>query len=107
MQGVRRIVKYGERIPYLPGGFIEELIKCFPEDIKEMDDPEIKPGQEVVLTEGPFKDLRAIVDSYTPANDRIRVLLEFLGQDVSLEVATHEIILPDYQPKKDINKYIK
>lgn len=104
MQGVKTVVKYGERIPYLPSSFIDELARHFPEEIKEMKDPEIKPGQEVLLTEGPFKDLRAIVESYAPTTDRIRVLLELLGRDISVEITADKVLLPNYQPKKEIQK---
>lgn len=107
MQGVKHVVKYGDRIPEMSPYFIEELAKHFPEDIKELENPEILPGQEVILTEGPFKDLKAIVDSYAPATDRIKVLLDFLGRDISIEVASSEIILPDFEPKKEIDKHIK
>ena len=34
MQGVKHIVKYGERIPHLPAEFIDELIGSFPEEMK-------------------------------------------------------------------------
>ena len=102
MQGVKAVVKYGEHIPKLPIEFIEELAQHFPEAIKEMDNPEIKPGQEVMLTEGPFKDLQAIVESYAPANDRIRVLLELLGRKVCLEVTSDKVLFPGYQPRSEI-----
>ena len=102
MQGVKAVVKYGEHIPELPVEFVEELAQHFSEDIKEMDNPEIRPGQEVLLTEGPFKDLQAIVESYAPVNDRIRVLLELLGRSVSLEVTADKVLIPGYQPRTEI-----
>jgi transcriptional antiterminator RfaH len=102
MQGVKHVIKYGERIPHLPSGFVEEIANQFPEDMKELEDPEIVPGQEVILADGPFQDLKAIVETYTPTSNRIRVLLEFLGRDISVEVDTKDIVLPDYEPKKSL-----
>lgn len=102
MQGVRAVVKYGDHIPDLPNEFVQELARHFPEGIKEMDNPELKPGQEVLLTEGPFQELHAIVDTYMPASHRVRVLLELLGRKVSLEVTADKVLLPGYQPRTEI-----
>ena len=102
MQGVRGVVKYGDHIPDLPEEFVQELSRHFPEGIKEMETPEFKPGQEVLLTDGPFRELHAIVDTYTPANDRIRVLLELLGRKISVEVTADKVVLPGYQPRAEI-----
>ncbi len=103
MQGVKSVVKYGERIPSLAPAFIQELDQYFEEEIKEIPDPELQPGEPVVLTEGPFADLHAIVESYTPAKDRIRVMLDFLGRDVSVEVTKDQILRPDFDPKKNLD----
>ncbi len=102
MQGVRAIVKYGGDIPYLPKAFIDELTKHFPEDIREVANPELNIGETVVVTEGPFKDLLAIVHAYTPANDRIKVMLDFLGRDLEIEVSTDEVIRKNFTPKTTI-----
>jgi len=104
MQGVRSVVKYGDRIPSLSPAFIAELSQYFIEDVKEVPNPEFKPGEEVIVAEGPFSNLRAIVESYVPATDRIRVLLDFLGRDVSVEFSRDQILLPDYDPKQEIGK---
>jgi len=102
MQGVKSVVKYGDRIPHLSPAFIRELDQYFEEDIKEINEAELKPGESVILTEGPFSDLKAIVETYAPATDRIRVLLEFLGRDVSVEVARDKVLRSDFDPKKDL-----
>lgn len=102
MQGIRSVVKYGERIPSLTPDFIQELDQYFVEEIKEIADPDFEPGEQVVLAEGPFADLHAIVASYTPAQDRIRVLLDFLGRDITIEVPRGQVLRPDYEPKKNI-----
>ena len=102
MQGVRAAVKYGDRIPNLPASFIEDLKTHFSDDIKEIEQPELQPGETVALTDGPFQNLQAIVQHYYPANDRVKVLLEFLGREISVDVSAKDVIRPDYQPKKEI-----
>jgi transcriptional antiterminator RfaH len=102
MQGVKSVVKYGDYIPELSVELVDELARHFPEGVREMENPEIRPGQEVMLTEGPFKDLQAIVESYAPANDRIRILLELLGRNVSVETTADKVMLPGYRPGTEI-----
>ncbi|MEQ9824130.1 MAG: transcription termination/antitermination NusG family protein [Puniceicoccaceae bacterium] len=103
MQGIRHVVKYGERIPSLTPAFIEELQPCFSEEIKEIPDPDPQPGESVLLAEGPFAELHAIVQTYVPATDRIRVLLDFLGREVSIDVPKAQILRPDFEPKKHLS----
>jgi transcriptional antiterminator RfaH len=39
----------------------------------------LKPGDPVWISEGPFQGYEAIFDARLPGNERVRVLLEFLG----------------------------
>jgi transcriptional antiterminator RfaH len=39
----------------------------------------LKPGQVVWISDGPFRGYEAIFDARLPGNERVRVLLEFLG----------------------------
>jgi len=102
MQGVRTVVKYGDHIPHMPSDFVEELKRHFSEDIREMAPPPLQQGDDVVLAEGPFENLQAIVQHYYPATDRVKVLLDFLGRDISIEVEADKVIRPDYKPKQNL-----
>jgi transcriptional antiterminator RfaH len=39
----------------------------------------LKPGEVVWISDGPFRGFEAIFDARLPGNERVRVLLEFLG----------------------------
>jgi transcriptional antiterminator RfaH len=91
--GLRRIVAFGERPCPLPDRVIE-LIRCRLEGIKAAGGwpaPRFEPGERVRITDGPFKDLLAILEGpCTPAR-RVQVLLTFLGQVSRAHVAVEDL----------------
>ena len=44
------------------------------------------PGDEVVITDGPFSGLEAIFQRYVPARQRCQVLLQFMNRQVRAEI---------------------
>jgi transcription antitermination factor NusG len=51
---------------------------------------DMKPGEKVLITEGPFNGYEAIFDAYLPGDQRVRVLLAFLSrqpQPVNLDAS--------------------
>jgi transcriptional antiterminator RfaH len=52
---------------------------------------EFAPRSPVIFRRGPFKGLRAIVDSPTSRAGRLRVLMGLLGQQTSLEVDVSDL----------------
>jgi len=51
-----------------------------------------KIGQPVQLIEGPFQGLEVVVTQLLPARERIRVLLEFLGRSLEMEVPAGKVL---------------
>jgi transcriptional antiterminator RfaH len=52
----------------------------------------LKPGDEVAIKSGPFEGYRAIFDTGLPGKERVRVLLQFLGErSVPLEIDASRI----------------
>lgn len=53
----------------------------------------LKPGDVVWINEGPFRGYEAIFDARLPGNERVRVLLEFLGnrRRVAVELNASQI----------------
>ena len=53
----------------------------------------LKPGQVVWISDGPFRGYEAIFDARLPGNERVRVLLEFLGnrRQVAVELEVGQI----------------
>ena len=84
--GLRGIVHFGGLHPAVPDAVIEQLrLSVGDEELTELaNDP--APGDDVVLTGGALHGLEAVVTQYLPARDRIRVLLEFMGRQMELEL---------------------
>jgi len=57
-------------------------------------EPSISEGDDVVLTEGPMAGLKTIVTQLVCGQDRIKVLLEWLGQEREAEVSLKSVTRP-------------
>ena len=85
--GVLRIIKNGNRPLAAPVGLIETLLSSTgPNGVLNLDDPLIRPGQNVRVTRGPFADQLAIVER-SSGEDRVRVLLAVLGQQAPVDIS--------------------
>ena len=95
--GVSRILKFGEHIPTVPGRFVEDLRReLAQEDDKELItlEPVAEPGDEVELAEGPLQGLSGTVIEVRPAEERVRIFVEFLGQEQPVDVDLYALLLP-------------
>ena len=90
--GVRGLVKFGDRLATIDAPTIESLRRRMEANETVTIDPEIKVGQEVQIAHGPFLGLEALVTQLLPASERVRVLLEFLGRSVQMEVSKATLI---------------
>jgi transcriptional antiterminator RfaH len=90
--GVRGIVRFGDRLATLPEDTMLALqSKAGAEEVATVDcSPKI--GQPVQLIEGPFQGLEVVVTQLLPARERIRVLLEFLGRSLEMEVPAEKVL---------------
>ena len=96
-KGVSRILKFGERIPTVPGQFVDELrMELAQEDGKDLItlQPVAEPGDEVELAEGPLQGLSGQVIEVRPAEERVRIFVEFLGQEQPVDVDLYALLLP-------------
>lgn len=91
-QGVTGIVQHGERRA-LPEKVVQQLKQTFPEPITEAPDPSIEPGATVELVQGSLQGLQGKVLAALPAQNRIQVLLEFLGREITVSVTAETILL--------------
>jgi len=90
--GVRGIVRFGQRLATLPENTVIALqSKTGAEEVVTID-PSLKIGQPVHIVEGPFQGLEVVVTQVLPAKERIRVLLEFLGRSMEMEVAAEKVL---------------
>tara|TARA_R110002096_G_scaffold33146_13_gene95909 strand:+ start:838 stop:1398 length:561 start_codon:yes stop_codon:yes gene_type:complete len=93
---VSGVLRFADNYPMIPDPFIAELRKEFPEEENEIRviEAELDEGDEVVLIDGPLAGLNTIVTGLVSGQDRIRVLLEWLGQEREVEVPTGSVMRP-------------
>ena len=90
--GVRGILRFGQRLATLPENTVIALqSKAGAEEVVTVDSS-LKIGQPVQLIEGAFQGLEVVVTQVLPAKERIRVLLEFLGRSMEMEVAAEKVL---------------
>ena len=109
VHGVRGIVRFGDKFQAVPAALIEQLRASVRAEENAANGesgadagdnttitvaPDPQPGQEIVVAEGPFAGLRALVTRYLPARQRVCVLLEFLGREMEAEVPATRVIAP-------------
>jgi transcriptional antiterminator RfaH len=93
--GVQRIVRFGDHIAAMDPAVIETLRRSAEEDEIVTVDPELKVGQAVRIAEGPMEGIEALVTQVLPAKERVRVLLEFLGRSVEMEMPAPAVLSVD------------
>src|SRR2546421_8399338 len=90
--GVRGLVQFGDRLATIDVATIDSLRRRMEANEIVTIDPEIKVGQEVQIAHGPLQGLEVLVTQLLPASERVRVLLEFLGRSVQMEVSKTTLI---------------
>jgi transcriptional antiterminator RfaH len=91
-RGVRGVVHFGHRWPMIPDLVVEEMKATIgPEQVHVIND-ELRPGEIVQIAGGVFHGLRALVTRVMPSQQRAAVLLEFLGQQTTVELSLDSII---------------
>lgn len=94
--GVTGVLNFADRYPSLETSFIDELRAEFPEDgagIRVISQ-ELASGDEVVLASGAMAGLRTIVTRVMPGQERVRILLDWLGQEREAEISRRDIYRP-------------
>lgn len=100
-QGVRGLVRFGGEVPPVPGAVVEKLRREVRDRLSEEDaedtltvGPEISAGDEVEVAHGPLGGFQGRVVTVLPGRERVRVLMEFLGQPQVVEVDLFSLLLP-------------
>jgi transcriptional antiterminator RfaH len=90
--GVSGVVHFGSNWPTLPDSAIDNLRSLFgTESVRWIPSaPEV--GETVLLCNGVFEGLDAVVTRVLPGGQRVAVLLHILGRQSSVEVKTADVI---------------
>lgn len=90
--GVSSIVRFGNWYPVIEDNIIEELqVESGNNPIAEIT-PDLVPGDRVRLVVGPLAGLEAIITHVLPGNERVKLLLKFLGENTLAEARTEDVI---------------
>lgn len=91
-QNVIRIVDFGDQMVSVSDRVIQLIREEMDgQDIKEVQSG-MKVGDTVELTEGPMRGLRGIVNSIHDGQERVKILLEFLGRESLVEVNASKLL---------------
>jgi transcriptional antiterminator RfaH len=91
-RGVSTLVRFGAGLATLPDEAIEDLRAHMGADECKTIDSELREGDPVTITAGVFKGLSTVVTELRPANERVRVLIEFLGECRHVDVAKSNLL---------------
>ena len=99
-QGIRGLVRFGSEIPHVPETFVTSLIeqvRLQSDDEQELItiSPSLSIGDEVEVANGPFQGMKGTIQDIAPATERVKVLLEFLGQVQPVNLDLFSILLPN------------
>lgn len=90
--GVSTVVKFGQNVPAVPEEVIRELRARIGTDELHILPEEFAPNDAVQISGGALHGLAAVVTQVMPAKERVKVLLEFLGQQTTVEVDASALV---------------
>lgn len=92
-QGVTGIVRFNEVVPSVPEQVINEIrINLAEEDTITLM-PEVEAGEEVEVAHGPFIGQKGEVSRVLEGQNRVAILLEFLGDTKEVEIDLFSLLL--------------
>ena len=95
--GVRGLVKFGGIVPPISDWFIQELKQTW-EKYSDSEiitvQPQLQEGDEVELAFGPFRGMKGQIVTVLAGSERVKILLEFLGNQQQIDVDLFSILLP-------------
>lgn len=98
--GVMKLLKFGDFVPEIQATFIAELIRQMHEqDTDEADtltlQPTVKEGDEVEIAHGAMQGLQGKVIEVLASSERVKLLVEFLGNDHLVDADLFSLLLPN------------
>ena len=98
--GVMTLLKFGNYVPEIPDTFIAELHQQMQEQQEGEDDmltlePNISEGDEVEIAHGALRGFQGTVVEVLPSHERVKLLVEFLGNQQTVETDLYSLLLPN------------
>ena len=98
-QSVIRIVDFGGQMTPVADDIIQSIREEMDGQVIREINVGLKVGDTVELTEGAMKGLKGIVNSIHSGEERVKILMEFLGRESLIEVNASKL-LSDYSARE-------
>lgn len=96
--GVTGWVHFGQSPAEVPAVVLDKLrSELGAQEIKVFDQP-LQPGDKATVVAGPMQGIEVVVRQLLPSPDRVRVLLDFLGREMEVEMQRDNLALPKKHP---------
>lgn len=94
--GVTGVLRFGGDFAQITEELVGQLQEEFGKDGQNPRTlaPEIGVGSEVLITSGAMRGLHTLVTKVLSGGERVRVLLEWLGQEREVDVSLHDLGVP-------------
>ena len=86
------VVHFGARWPTIPEAVIEDLKLELGGSDFAVEAMEMEEGSVVTVAGGVFDGLRGLLVRVLPARERVRVLLDFLGRKLEVELSPESLV---------------
>ena len=90
--GVSQVVHFGELTPAVPDDVVNELRARLGAKELHVIPENFAPDDRVQISGGVMHGLSAVITQVMPAKERVKVLLEFLGQQTVVEVDARAVV---------------
>ncbi len=92
-RGVAGVVRFGQQAAHVPDAVIDHIRSRIQVDgCVQLDVPQLRAGDPVRVTEGPFAGIRAVFHSES-GTERVRLLMEILGERVAVVVPRSQLVV--------------
>jgi transcriptional antiterminator RfaH len=88
--GITRLVSLGKEPTPVPRDLVSQLMLRCDREGKLLPPKQLKPGDEVMLTKGPFAEFVATIERITP-DRRVYVLMELMGAQTRVTVSAEHL----------------
>lgn len=92
LRGVRGVVHFGHRWPSIPDPIIAELRSMVGDEEIKILSSDLNAGDAVEVAAGVFQGFQALVARVIPRQQRVSVLLDFLGRQTAVELNRNELV---------------
>ena len=102
--GVRSVVHFGDKWPTISVETIQALRHALGPNEVHVVQNSFEPGDAVLVAEGTFKGITGVIARVLPAQERIALLMDFLGRQVPVELGAEAVTLLQKPSRHSHNK---